>query len=225
MINLYPLPNANNPALGYNYVNEPVRKLNEGEFDIRLDHNFSTKDSMFARFSYDQATSFVPGGSPGFAEQSAFASTENIINHGRNAALSETHIFSPEHRESIQHRFQPDLRLLHVLRQRNLRSQQARNSGRQLQRRQPIGGRRSCGLTSTELSWLLVAGRSRIFAVSGRHQRLLDLRLVRHGARQPRHQDRRQHSRQPDECAGRRLPGRILGYHRRLGRRPGGLAC
>jgi hypothetical protein len=28
MINLYPLPNANNPGLGYNYVNEPVRKLN-----------------------------------------------------------------------------------------------------------------------------------------------------------------------------------------------------
>jgi hypothetical protein len=94
MINLYPLPNANNPAFGYNYVNEPVRKLNEGEFDIRLDHNFSTRDSMFARFSYDQAVSFVPGGSPGFAEQSAFASTENIDNHGRNAALSETHIFS-----------------------------------------------------------------------------------------------------------------------------------
>jgi Carboxypeptidase regulatory-like domain len=94
MINLYPLPNANNAALGYNYVNEPVRKLNEGEFDIRLDHNFSAKDSMFARFSYDQADSFVPGGSPGFAEAGAFASTEVIDNHGRNAALSETHIFS-----------------------------------------------------------------------------------------------------------------------------------
>lgn len=94
MMNLYPLPNTNNAALGYNYVNEPVRKLNEGEFDIRLDHNFSSKDSMFARFSYDQAVSFVPGGSPGFAEAGAFASTENITNHGRNAALSETHIFS-----------------------------------------------------------------------------------------------------------------------------------
>jgi len=94
MINLYPLPNANNPALGYNYVSEPVRSLNEGEFDVRLDHNFSTKDSMFARFSYDQAFSFVPGGSPGFAEESPFASTQNITNHGRNAALSETHVFS-----------------------------------------------------------------------------------------------------------------------------------
>ena len=94
MINLYPLPNANNPSLGYNYVNQPTRKLNEGEFDVRLDHNFSSKDSAFARFSYDQATSFVPGGSPGFAEAAPFASTQGILNHGRNVALSETHVFS-----------------------------------------------------------------------------------------------------------------------------------
>jgi hypothetical protein len=94
MINLYPLPNANNPSLGYNYVNQPVRKLNEGEFDVRLDHNFSNKDSAFARFSYDQAVSFVPGGSPGFAEAAPFASTQGILNHGRNVALSETHVFS-----------------------------------------------------------------------------------------------------------------------------------
>jgi len=94
-INLYPLPNANNPALGYNFVSQPVRKLNEGKFDIRLDENLSSKDTLFARFSYDQATSYVPGGSPGFAEQGAFASNQGIINHGRNAALAETHIFSP----------------------------------------------------------------------------------------------------------------------------------
>ena len=93
LINLYPTPNADGSG-GFNYANVPVRKLNEGEFDVRLDHNFSTKDSIFARFSYDQATSFVPGGSPGFAEASAFASTQNIDNHGRNVAISETHVFS-----------------------------------------------------------------------------------------------------------------------------------
>jgi Carboxypeptidase regulatory-like domain len=94
MMQLYPATNASNSALGYNFTSVPVRKLNEGEFDVRLDHNFSNKDSLFARFSYDQAVSFVPGGSPGFAEQNAFASTQDITNHGRNAAISETHIFS-----------------------------------------------------------------------------------------------------------------------------------
>jgi len=94
MIDLY--PNASNTfgPLGTNYTNVPVRSLGENEFDIRVDHNFSPKDSMFARFSYDQATSFVPGGSPGFAEASAFASTQNITNHARNIAVSETHVFS-----------------------------------------------------------------------------------------------------------------------------------
>jgi hypothetical protein len=95
LMNLYPLPNANNAALGYNFVSQPVRKLDEGKFDIRMDENLSSKDSLFARFSYDQATSYVPGGAPGFAEQGAFASNQGIENHSRNAAISETHLFSP----------------------------------------------------------------------------------------------------------------------------------
>ena len=79
---------------GFNFASVPVRKLDEKEFDARLDHNFSNKDSLFARFSYDQAVNFVPGGSPGFAEPSTFASNQHISNHGRNIAISETHIFS-----------------------------------------------------------------------------------------------------------------------------------
>lgn len=94
MMNLFPLPDASNPGGGYNYADVPVRSLNEGEFDVRVDHNISSKDTVFARFSYDQATSFVPGGAPGFAEQNAFASSQSITNHGRNAVISETHVFS-----------------------------------------------------------------------------------------------------------------------------------
>lgn len=91
LMNLYP-DASSTFTNGLNYANVPVRRLNEGEFDIRLDHNFSNKDSLFARFSYDQAVSFVPGGSPGFSEQNPFASTQDITNHGRNAMISETHI-------------------------------------------------------------------------------------------------------------------------------------
>ena len=94
-MNFYPQPNANNPDAGINFVNSPVRSLDETKFDIRVDQNFSNSDNLFARFSYDQATSFVPGGAPGFAEQSAFGSNQGIINHARNVAIGETHIFSP----------------------------------------------------------------------------------------------------------------------------------
>ena len=93
VIALYPAPNAN-PSQGFNYANLPVRKLNEGTWDIRLDHNFSAKDQAFARFSYDQATNFVPGGSPTWSEANAFGSNQHINNHGRNAVVTETHEFS-----------------------------------------------------------------------------------------------------------------------------------
>jgi Carboxypeptidase regulatory-like domain len=95
MMNLYPSPNANNANAGINFVSQPVRKLDETKFDIRVDHNFSSADSLFARFSYDQASSFVPGGSTGFAEANAFGSNQGIVNHARNIAVGETHIFSP----------------------------------------------------------------------------------------------------------------------------------
>jgi hypothetical protein len=94
MISLYPRANAVNLRTLTNYANVPVRRLNEGSANIRVDHTFSGKDSVFARFSYDQANSYVPGGSPTWAEQSPFASNQLISNHGRNIAVSETHIFS-----------------------------------------------------------------------------------------------------------------------------------
>lgn len=96
LLNFYPVPNVNNPAQGFNFVSEPVRKLDETKLDVRLDHTLSASDTLFARFSYDNAVSFVPGGDTGgFAEQNAFGSNQGIINHARNVAIGETHIFSP----------------------------------------------------------------------------------------------------------------------------------
>ena len=97
MINLYPLPTPGYSEGGQNFLSEPVRTLYETKFDIRVDHNFSSTDNMFARFSYDQANSYVPGGATGFfAESNAFGSNQGIINHARNVAIGETHVFSPK---------------------------------------------------------------------------------------------------------------------------------
>src|SRR5438094_30628 len=40
MINLYPLPNVPGVLLG-DFINAPSRKVDENEFDVRVDHNFS----------------------------------------------------------------------------------------------------------------------------------------------------------------------------------------
>src|SRR5260370_18654590 len=94
MMNLYPQPNVSGNS-SFNFADAPVRKLDETKFDIRVDHTVSNADTLFARFSYDQASSFVPGGAPGFAEQNAFGSNQGILNHARNVSIGVTHIFSP----------------------------------------------------------------------------------------------------------------------------------
>jgi hypothetical protein len=94
LMSLYPPPNVANTLIG-DFVNSPTKTLKEGELDVRLDHNFSKSDSVFARFSYDQATVFSPVGTAGFMNPDGFSSTQSLADHGRNAALSETHIFSP----------------------------------------------------------------------------------------------------------------------------------
>jgi hypothetical protein len=94
MIALFPAPNLTGSSTS-NYINEPVRSLDETKFDVRVDQNLSASDTLFARFSYDQAESFVPGGTSGFAEANAFASNQGIINHGRSVAIGWTHVVSP----------------------------------------------------------------------------------------------------------------------------------
>src|SRR5215475_7535378 len=47
MLQLYPQPNSSDPGTITNFANVPNRTLNEGKFDVRVDHNFSSKDSLF----------------------------------------------------------------------------------------------------------------------------------------------------------------------------------
>jgi hypothetical protein len=92
LLNIYPAPNVSGGS--YNYVNEPVRTLNETKFDIRLDETLTASDNLFGRFSYDQAFTFAPGGAPTLAEENAFGSNENLINHARNAGIGWSHVFA-----------------------------------------------------------------------------------------------------------------------------------
>lgn len=94
MLDLLPLPNVSGVLSG-NYVSDPVKKFDDNEFDIRLDQTFSDKDRAFARFSRDQASEYQPSGLPAFGSQPyGYASNQQLADHGRNLAISETHIFS-----------------------------------------------------------------------------------------------------------------------------------
>ncbi len=94
LLSLFPAPNVPGVLSG-NYVDVPVRTLDYNQFDIRLDHSFSEKDRGFARFSRDQAAEFMPSGLPDFGgTPGGYGSVQTLSDHGRNLALSETHIFS-----------------------------------------------------------------------------------------------------------------------------------
>ncbi len=191
---MYPHPNVVNCSSLSNYTNVPVRSLNEGEFDISLDHNFSSKDSVFARFSYDQATTFIPGGSPGFAEQNAFGSTQNITNHGRNVAISETHIFSDRNINQVTSAT-TGFSITFCRSGQQLPGRQHRHPGRKLEQQMRPNARASgsCSTVDKRLhelrhefdpdEQLLGPRRSWIRPLPGRNQRLPDFRLLRHDSR------------------------------------------
>lgn len=92
LLNLFPLPN--NSGLFNNYSADPVIKNNANQFDIRVDQNFSEKDSLFVRASYVDNPIDLPGPFPGIADGGSFAQgIQTALSH--NDALSETHTFSP----------------------------------------------------------------------------------------------------------------------------------
>ena len=94
MLSYLPMPNVPGVLFG-NYLSVPNRTFNDNEFDFRIDDNFSAKDRVFARFSRDQASVFNPSGLPAFGGQpGGYGSNQTLTDHGRNLAISETHIFS-----------------------------------------------------------------------------------------------------------------------------------
>ena len=86
-VDLYPLPNG--PELGGGtafYIRNATDNAVDNFFTMRVDHQFSAKDSIFARYSFDdsnvdQATQLI----------------QNEVTAGRNqyVTIGEDHIFSP----------------------------------------------------------------------------------------------------------------------------------
>src|SRR5262249_10492722 len=92
---LYPLPNASGTA--NNYVLNPKFTDDNNQGDIKIDHTFSSKDSMFFRYSMGNDTFVTPLNVPNVPFNGYFAANEfepQVINV-RGIALSETHTLSP----------------------------------------------------------------------------------------------------------------------------------
>src|SRR4030095_5951690 len=53
LVNLYPLPQTS--ALANNYVANPIKHSSTDRMDIRIDHQLTSKDSLFGRYSLDDS--------------------------------------------------------------------------------------------------------------------------------------------------------------------------
>ncbi len=96
LLNAYPAANTAgfNGGRTNNFAELLPTPDRTNQFDVRVDHNFSEKDQMFARAGYAGRTRFIPGDFSGPIDNSGFGSG-NFVDHSINAALSETHLFSP----------------------------------------------------------------------------------------------------------------------------------
>ncbi len=77
-----------------NFLTNPGQPDDTNQFDVRIDHKISERDSIFGRVSYQQQDLTPPGAIPPPLDAAAFDSG-NFLNHARSAVISETHIFTP----------------------------------------------------------------------------------------------------------------------------------
>lgn len=96
LLSAYPAPNTAgfNGGRSNNFAELLPQPDNTNQFDVRVDQNFSEKDQMFVRAGYSGRTRFIPADFTGPIDDSGFGSG-NVIDHSINAAVSETHLFSP----------------------------------------------------------------------------------------------------------------------------------
>ncbi|MCI0625343.1 MAG: TonB-dependent receptor [Acidobacteria bacterium] len=93
LINLYPLPQR--PGLANNYVANPIKRSATDRFDVRIDHQLSSKDSFFGRYSLDDSRLTIPdtfdtviGGN-----ENSFAGPNDV--RGQSLVVADIHSFSP----------------------------------------------------------------------------------------------------------------------------------
>ena len=94
VLSKYPMPNQPGGSFGvhtYNY--EFSQPRNDDQFSVRLDHHFSTKDSVFVRGSYLNMDS--KENDPWTAVLGGANFSTGSTSKSRNYMLGETHLFSP----------------------------------------------------------------------------------------------------------------------------------
>lgn len=87
LVELYPLPNTNLQSTVRNFFHNPNERVNNDQFNVRLDHRLGSRDNLFGRLSTSRGKNDLPSTLPDPANDIAV-----IDPSAQSAALSETHI-------------------------------------------------------------------------------------------------------------------------------------
>jgi outer membrane receptor protein involved in Fe transport len=86
---LYPAPNR--PGFINNFFSNPLTREDTHQFDVRVDHTISAKDTVYGRYSQQRYEELEPQRLPG----RAFTGGVRHINEGYSGVFTHTHIFAP----------------------------------------------------------------------------------------------------------------------------------
>ncbi|HEY3440735.1 MAG TPA: TonB-dependent receptor [Paludibaculum sp.] len=97
MMDLFPAPNLAVPASGFarnNFFYATNGNQQVNQFDVRMDHRLSDKDSLFGSVSWSNSNKFNAPPLPGALDSTAFNSNAEST-QARNAMLSWTRVWNP----------------------------------------------------------------------------------------------------------------------------------
>lgn len=92
ILSLYPKPTNN--LYQSNFVTSPDLYEHRNAFDVRVDYNASSKDQVFARFSFVDDPQFIPGVFGGIADGGAFQQGIQTARSSQSV-VGYTHVFNP----------------------------------------------------------------------------------------------------------------------------------
>jgi len=102
LFSLYPAPT--NSGATNNFVYSPARTQFSHTFDVRVDQHFSDRDTLFARYSFDDVSTYIPGNLPDVSINGKTFGSANApglsggagLERAQNLGLDYVHIVRPE---------------------------------------------------------------------------------------------------------------------------------
>ena len=101
LFSLYPAPM--NSGTTNNFVYSPANTQFSNTFDVRVDHHFSDRDSLFARYSFNDVKTYTPGSLPDVSINGKTYGPNNppgitggpALERAQNLGLDYIHVFRP----------------------------------------------------------------------------------------------------------------------------------